>query len=59
MIGLRYPDNALVGKSSLYPGVTVPAKPGDLLTLYGTGFGQTNPPIQNGKCRWPRRSRTR
>ena len=49
VIGLRYPDNALVGKSSLYPGVTVPAKPGDLLTLYGTGFGQTNPPIQNGE----------
>ena len=48
VIGLRYPDNALVGKASLYPGVTVPAKPGDLITLYGTGFGQTNPPIVNG-----------
>ena len=48
VIGLRYPDNALVGKASLYPGTTVPAKPGDLITLFGTGFGQTNPAIVNG-----------
>jgi uncharacterized protein (TIGR03437 family) len=48
VIAQRHPDNTLIGKTSLYPGVTVPAKPGDVLMLYGTGFGQTNPPIVNG-----------
>jgi uncharacterized protein (TIGR03437 family) len=34
----RLPDWALVGNPS-----TAPAKPGDILVLWGTGFGPTNP----------------
>ena len=36
-----------VGASALGAGFT-PAKPGDLLTLFGTGFGTTNPPFGPG-----------
>jgi uncharacterized protein (TIGR03437 family) len=33
----------------LYPGVTVPAKAGDVILLYGTGFGPTDPTTDFGK----------
>jgi uncharacterized protein (TIGR03437 family) len=38
----RYPDNALVANPSIGTGF-VPAKPGDILTLWATGFGPTTP----------------
>jgi uncharacterized protein (TIGR03437 family) len=38
----RYPDNARVANPSLGAGF-VAAKPGDILTLWGTGFGPTDP----------------
>jgi uncharacterized protein (TIGR03437 family) len=35
-----------VGASGLIPGVaTTPAQPGEVILLYGTGFGPTNPAI--------------
>jgi uncharacterized protein (TIGR03437 family) len=41
-----------VGKVGLFPGTppdfTTPAKPGEILVLYGTGFGPTTPPIPPG-----------
>jgi len=36
-------DGQFIGPTSLYSGLTVPAKVGDILQLYGTGFGPTNP----------------
>jgi uncharacterized protein (TIGR03437 family) len=36
-------NNTLVGNTSLYPGVSTPAKPGEEIVLWGTGFGPTNP----------------
>jgi uncharacterized protein (TIGR03118 family) len=36
-------DGTLVGPSALLPGLTTPARPGETITLYGTGFGPTNP----------------
>jgi uncharacterized protein (TIGR03437 family) len=47
-IATRYPDNALIGNPSVIPG-TVAAKPGDILTLWGTGFGATDPDTASGK----------
>lgn len=39
------PDFSLVGPPNLFPGlVTTPARPGDVVILWGTGFGPTNPP---------------
>jgi len=43
----HYPDYALVGNPAVIPG-TVAAKPGDVLILWGTGFGPTIPPTPAG-----------
>jgi uncharacterized protein (TIGR03437 family) len=40
----------LVGEVGLMPGVeTTPAAPGEYISLYGTGFGQTDPPLEAGE----------
>jgi uncharacterized protein (TIGR03437 family) len=36
-------DGQFIGPANLYSGSTVPARAGDFLQLYGTGFGPTNP----------------
>ncbi|MGI8988959.1 MAG: choice-of-anchor V domain-containing protein [Bryobacteraceae bacterium] len=36
-------DYSLVGPASLFPGSSTPAKPGDVVILWGTGFGATTP----------------
>ena len=46
-IATRYPDNPLIGNPSVIPG-TVAAKPGDVLILWATGFGPTDPPTPAG-----------
>ena len=43
----RLPDYAPVANPATVPG-TVAAKPGDLVVLWGTGFGATNPPVPAG-----------
>lgn len=44
------PDFSWIGKPDLFPGVTTtPARPGDVVILWGTGFGETNPPVAAGK----------
>ena len=46
-IASRLPDYALVGDPSAIPG-TVAAKPGDIVVLWGTGFGATDPAVAAG-----------
>jgi uncharacterized protein (TIGR03437 family) len=46
-IATRYPDNALIANPSSVPGA-VGAKPGDVLILWGTGFGATDPETPAG-----------
>lgn len=41
------PDYTALGNPSAVPG-TVAAKPGDIVALWGTGFGATNPPVAAG-----------
>lgn len=41
-VAARHQDASLVGPASLYPGYTTPAKPGEVVSVYGTGFG---PPV--------------
>jgi len=43
-------NGSLLGPASLYPGSTTPATPGEVITLYGNGFGQTSPPVVNGSA---------
>ncbi|PWU11316.1 MAG: hypothetical protein C5B51_02925 [Terriglobia bacterium] len=44
----RNSDNALIGNPSVIPG-TVAAKAGDILTLWVTGLGATNPAVPAGQ----------
>ncbi len=53
-------DGSPVGATTLVPGKSTPAIPGETITLYGTGFGPTNPPMDGrvlyGKVpaeKWP------
>lgn len=44
------PDFSLVAKPGLFSGLTTtPAKPGDVIILWGTGFGATNPAVPAGQ----------
>jgi uncharacterized protein (TIGR03437 family) len=48
----QHQDYTNVGKVGLFPGTpanfTTPAKPGETILLYGTGFGPASPPIAVG-----------
>ena len=45
-VAAQHADYTYVGKPGLIAGVTTqPAKPGEMILLYGTGFGPTNPPL--------------
>jgi uncharacterized protein (TIGR03437 family) len=46
-IATRYPDNADIANPSVVPG-TIAASPGDVLILWGTGFGPTAPATPAG-----------
>jgi len=40
-------DNSLVGSTSLYPGYSTPAKAGEVIALFGVGFGLPSAPLVN------------
>lgn len=43
-------DYSLAAQNGTFPGTaTVPAKPGEVIILWGTGFGPTNPPVPAGQ----------
>ena len=43
-------DYTLAAKNGTFPGTTtVPAKPGEVITLWGTGFGPVVPPVPAGQ----------
>jgi uncharacterized protein (TIGR03437 family) len=48
----QHADYSNVGKTGLFPGkpanFTTPARPGETIVLYGTGFGPTVPPVRSG-----------
>jgi hypothetical protein len=50
-IAAVHPDGVFVGKPNLFSGAvpTRPAKPGDIILLFGTSFGPTNPPVPAGQ----------
>ena len=44
----QHADYSLVGPPFLFPGLSTPAKPGETLLLYATGFGPTDVPVVSG-----------
>ncbi len=50
-IAATHADGTLIGPAGLLKGATTtPAKPGETIVLYATGFGQTNPVIPNAQA---------
>jgi hypothetical protein len=47
-VAATHVGGALLGPTSLYPGLTTPAKPGETVVLYANGFGQTSTPVVSG-----------
>ena len=41
-------NGSYIGPPSLYPGLTTPAKPGELVVLFGNGFGVTSTAVVSG-----------
>ena len=41
-------DFSYVGPPDLFPGLSTPARPGDVIILWGGGLGATSPPIPGG-----------
>lgn len=41
-------NGSLLGPTSLYPGLTTPAAPNEVIVVYGVGFGLATTPIING-----------
>jgi uncharacterized protein (TIGR03437 family) len=47
-VAATHADGSFLGPSTLYPGQTRPAKPGETIVLYANGFGPTTVPVVNG-----------
>ena len=47
-IAATHANGSLIGATAITPVAMTPAKPGETITLYGTGFGETNPAIPEG-----------
>jgi uncharacterized protein (TIGR03437 family) len=43
-------DGTFVGPTSLYPGLSSPARAGETIELFANGFGQTSPAVVNGSA---------
>jgi uncharacterized protein (TIGR03437 family) len=49
-LAAQHGSGSILAKANLFPGATsTPAKPGEVIVLYGTGFGPTNPPTPTGQ----------
>jgi uncharacterized protein (TIGR03437 family) len=47
-VAATHADGSFLGPTTLYPGSTTPAKPGEIIVLYANGFGPTTVPVVNG-----------
>jgi uncharacterized protein (TIGR03437 family) len=47
-VAATHVDGSYIGPTTVYPGATTPAKPGEVVILSANGLGQTSPAILNG-----------
>ncbi len=47
-IAATHANGSYLGPTSLYPGLTTPAQPGETVVLYANGFGSTSTPVVSG-----------
>ncbi|HEV2448271.1 MAG TPA: TIGR03118 family protein, partial [Candidatus Sulfopaludibacter sp.] len=48
-IAAIHAGGSLVGAATLYANLSTPAKPGETIAVFGTGFGTTNPGVSDGQ----------
>ena len=41
-------NGTYIGPATLYPGLSTPAKPGEIIEIFADGFGATDSPVQSG-----------
>jgi uncharacterized protein (TIGR03437 family) len=47
-IAATHANGSYIGPTSLYPGLTTPAQPGETIVMYANGFGSTSSPVVSG-----------
>jgi uncharacterized protein (TIGR03437 family) len=47
-IAATHVNGSYIGATSLYPGLTTPAQPGETIVIYANGFGSTPTPVVSG-----------
>jgi uncharacterized protein (TIGR03437 family) len=47
-VAATHANGAYLGPTTLYPGLTTPAKPGEVVVIYANGFGATSTPVVSG-----------
>ncbi len=47
-IAATHVNGGYLGPTSLYPGLTTPAQPGETIVMYANGFGPTSAPVVSG-----------
>lgn len=47
-VAAEHANGSFLGPTTLYPGLTTPAKPGETIVLYANGFGPTNAALVSG-----------
>jgi uncharacterized protein (TIGR03437 family) len=47
-VAATHANGSYIGPTTLYPGSTSPAKPGETVVLYANGFGPTSVPVVSG-----------
>jgi uncharacterized protein (TIGR03437 family) len=47
-IAATHANGSYLGPTSLYPGLTTPAQPGETIVMYANGFGSTSTPVVSG-----------
>ncbi len=47
-VAATHANGSLLGPTTLYPGSSTPAKPGEIVVLYANGFGTTSTPVVSG-----------
>jgi uncharacterized protein (TIGR03437 family) len=47
-VAATHVNGSYLGPATLYPGLTTPAQPGEIVVIYANGFGPTSTPIVSG-----------
>jgi uncharacterized protein (TIGR03437 family) len=49
-VAAEHANYSYIGPTTLYPGLTTPAQPGETVSIYANGFGETTVPVVAGSA---------